>query len=168
MPTRSTYTILSLLLMATFVSACEVRRGAAEAEGGTVEDTPQEMEVLEYLNPEGANMENASFSDAVRIGNVLFLTGKLGTVPGEGLVEGGIEAETAQTLENIKTTLERYGSSMDQVAKCTVFLIDFAEWGAMNRVYREYFTNPPARSAVGVSGLALNARVEIECIAAVL
>jgi len=83
------------------------------------------------------------------------------------LAEGGIAGETRQTMENIKASLEKYGSSLDEVVKCTVFLADIAEWGAMNEVYKTYFpTNPPARSALGVSGLALEARVEIECLAA--
>jgi reactive intermediate/imine deaminase len=107
-------------------------------------------------------------SDAVRVGDLLFLSGKLGIRPGERqLVEGGIQPETRQTMENIKAALEKYGSSMTRVIKCTVFLADIAEWSAMNDVYKSYFpTNPPARSALGSSGLALGARVEIECIAA--
>jgi reactive intermediate/imine deaminase len=119
----------------------------------------------EYL---GANPD-MPFSDAVKAGGVLYLTGKLGIVPGtRALAEGGIGPETRQTMENIKTSLERHGSSMEQVIKCTVFLADIDEWAAMNDVYKTYFpTNKPARSAVGVSGLALDGRVEIECIAAV-
>ena len=107
-------------------------------------------------------------SDAVRVGDLLMLSGKLGIRPGERqLVEGGIGPETRQTMENIKTAVEQYGASMAQVVKCTVFLADMAEWGAMNEVYATYFTEaPPARSAVGVNGLALDARVEIECMAA--
>jgi enamine deaminase RidA (YjgF/YER057c/UK114 family) len=70
-------------------------------------------------------------------------------------------------MENIRTVLEQFGSSMDKVVKCTVFLADIKEWAAMNEVYRTYFKSPPARSALGASGLALNARVEIECIATV-
>jgi enamine deaminase RidA (YjgF/YER057c/UK114 family) len=70
-------------------------------------------------------------------------------------------------MENMKAVLEQFGSSMDRVVKCTVFLADIGEWAAMNEVYRTYFVNPPARSALGSSGLALNARVEIECIATV-
>ncbi len=70
-------------------------------------------------------------------------------------------------MENIKQAVEMFGSSMDRVVKCTVFLADMAEWGAMNEVYRTYFPNPPARSALGASGLALDARVEIECIAVI-
>jgi 2-iminobutanoate/2-iminopropanoate deaminase len=109
------------------------------------------------------------FSDAVRVGHVLYLSGKIGNIPGTPqLAEGGIQGETRQALENIKGSLEKYGSSIGEVVKCTVFLADIAEWGAMNEVYMEFFhTNPPARSALGSSGLALNSRVEIECMATV-
>lgn len=107
------------------------------------------------------------FSDAVRVGNLLFLSGQLGTT-GDGLVPGGIAAETRQTLENIRASLQRHGSSMARVVKCTVFLADMAEWDRMNEVYVTFFgENLPARSALGTSGLALGARVEIECIAVV-
>ena len=109
------------------------------------------------------------FSDAVRVGNMLYLSGKIGNIPGTPqLAEGGIQGETRQALENIKASLVKYGSSMAEVVKCTVFLADIAEWSAMNEVYMEYFsTNPPARSALGASGLALDSRVEIECMATV-
>ena len=83
------------------------------------------------------------------------------------LVSGGIRGQATQVLENIRAILERNGSSMDRVVKCTVFLADIADWGAMNEVYRTFFKIPPARSALGASGLALGARVEIECIAVV-
>ena len=109
------------------------------------------------------------FSEAVRVGHMLYLSGQLGVDQTTfKLVEGGITAETRQTLENIKPTLEKYGSSMEEVVKCTVFLADIKEWAAMNEVYVTYFpTNPPARSALGSSGLALGARTEIECMATV-
>ena len=108
------------------------------------------------------------FSDAVRVGNMLYLSGKIGNIPGTSeLAEGGIRGETRQAMENIKASLEKYGSSMSEVVKCTVFLADIAEWAAMNEVYVTYFpVNPPARSALGSSGLALDSRVEIECFAA--
>ena len=109
---------------------------------------------------------NSPFSTAVKVGNVLYLSGQIGTVPGQGLIDGGIGPETRQTLENIKRTLEQIGSSMENVFKCTVFLADIGDYAAMNAVYREFFPkDPPARSTVAGSGLALNARVEIECIA---
>ncbi|MEM8960601.1 MAG: Rid family detoxifying hydrolase [Acidobacteriota bacterium] len=121
----------------------------------------------EFLNAPDAAGRNLPFSEAVRVGDMLYLSGKLGRVPGElRLAEGGIQPETRQTLTNIKDVLERHGSSMDRVVKCTVFLADIDEWASMNEVYKEFFpSNPPARSALGSSGLALDARVEIECIA---
>ena len=124
---------------------------------------------VEYY-PAGSDAERKlPFSDAVRVGHMLYVSGKLGIRPGTTeLVPGGIQPETRQTLENIKATLERHGSSMGEVVKCTVFLADISEWAAMNEVYVEFFpVDPPARSALGVDGLALGARTEIECIATV-
>lgn len=106
------------------------------------------------------------FSAGVRVGSLLYLSGQIGTAPGDAthVVPGGIEAETRQTLDNIKQVLEENGSAMDRVVKCTVMLADIAEWPAMNAVYVTYFPGKkPARSAFGTTGLALQARVEIEC-----
>lgn len=126
------------------------------------------MTSIEHLNMPGSEDLGLPFSSAVRVDNTLYLSGNLGNKPGENaLVAGGIEAETRQTMENIKAVVEQFGSSMDKIVKCTVFLADMDEWPAMNAVYRTYFDRPPARSALGASGLALNARVEIECIAVV-
>jgi 2-iminobutanoate/2-iminopropanoate deaminase len=107
------------------------------------------------------------FSEAVRADDLLFLSGMLGIPPGSSeLVPGGIQPETRQTLENIRAAVIRHGGSMERIAKCTVFLADVAEWSAMNEVYVEFFpVNRPARTALGVGGLPLGARVEIECIA---
>lgn len=119
-----------------------------------------------YLQMPGMEGLDLPFSSAVRAGNTLYLSGNLGNVPGTlALAPGGIEGETRQTMENISAVLQQFGSSMDEVVKCTVFLADVGDWGAMNEVYRTFFKNPPARSALGANGLALNARVEIECIA---
>ena len=108
------------------------------------------------------------FSEAVRVGQMLYLSGAIGIDATGKLVPGGIEAETRQAMENIRAVLERHGSSMDRVIKCTAMLADMAEWPAMNRVYLEFFpTHKPARSAFGASGLALGARIEIEAIALV-
>jgi 2-iminobutanoate/2-iminopropanoate deaminase len=108
------------------------------------------------------------FSEAVRAGNVVFLSGMLGTDSTGKLVPGGIGPETKQALENVKAALERNHLTMNDVVKCTVMLADIAEWGAMNQVYATYFTgNKPARSAFGASGLVRNGRLELECIAAV-
>ena len=129
------------------------------------EEMHEQMMSVEYLG----DMGDLPFSEAVRVGPMLYLSGQIGNRPGEmALVEGGIQAETRQTMENIKAVLEKYGSSLDEVVKCTVFLADIAEWPPMNEVYVTYFTNhKPARSAVAGSGLALGARVEIECMATV-
>jgi 2-iminobutanoate/2-iminopropanoate deaminase len=107
------------------------------------------------------------FSAAVRVNGFLYLAGQIGTDSTGTLVSGGIQAETRQTMENIKGVLLRAGSSMDRVVKCTVFLADMKEWDAMNEVYVTYFApgRRPARSALGANGLALGSRVEIECIA---
>ncbi len=107
------------------------------------------------------------FSPAVRVGNLLLLSGQIGDDSTGAVVPGGITAETRQTLDNIARILDAVGSSMDRVVKCTVMMADMSEWPAMNEVYRTYFTNNlPARSAFGATGLALGARVEIECLAA--
>ena len=118
----------------------------------------------EFLTPYGA--PQYPFSPAVRVGDLLFLSGQIGTDSSGRLVAGGIEAETRQTLENIRGVLQRTGSSMERVVKCTVMMADMREWPAMNAVYATYFPeHRPARSAFGATGLALGARVEIECIA---
>ena len=114
-------------------------------------------------------MKSLPFSEAVRVGNLLFLSGQIGNLPGTTtLAPGGIGPESRQTLENIRAILARHGATLKDVVKCTVFLADMGEWGAFNAVYREFFTAPyPARSALGSSGLAFKARVEVECVAVV-
>ena len=107
------------------------------------------------------------FSPAVKANGFIFLSGQVGTDSTGRLVSGGIQPETRQAMSNIRDLLARSGSSMDKVVKCTVFILDMAEWPKMNEVYVTFFSgSPPARSATGASGLALGARVEIECIAA--
>lgn len=106
------------------------------------------------------------FCEAVQVGDLLFLSGQIGIDAQGTLVRGGIAAQTRQTLENIRSVLERHGSSLDRVVKASVMLADIGEWAAMNAEYVAVFgARLPARSAFGTSGLALGARVEIECIA---
>jgi 2-iminobutanoate/2-iminopropanoate deaminase len=107
-------------------------------------------------------------SAAVRVGDIVFLSGVLGTKPGGGFADGGIEGQTRQALENVKGNLALAGAKMEDVAKCTVFLTDAANFAAMNKVYHEFFpTDPPARSTVAVAALVVpNALIEIECTAA--
>jgi reactive intermediate/imine deaminase len=108
------------------------------------------------------------FSEAVAHGGVLYLSGDIGAGANGELVEGGIGPESRQVMENIKATLGRHGLEMRDIIQCTVFLADIAEWPAFNQVYATYFERGryPARSALAASGLALGARVEVECIAA--
>ena len=123
----------------------------------------------EYLNSEETAGTNLPFSEAVRVGNMLYLSGQLGILPGTtDLAPGGIQGETRQVMENIRSVLERNRSSMDRIVKCTVMIADIAEWPAFNEVYVTYFPGPkPARSAFGAAGLALGGRVEVECWATV-
>jgi reactive intermediate/imine deaminase len=109
------------------------------------------------------------FSSAVRIGNVLYLSGQIGVLPGtRQLADTGIAGQTRQVFENMKAVLAYAGSSLERVFKCTVFLSNIADYAKMNEVYAAYFPkDPPARSTVAGSGLALGARVEIECSATV-
>lgn len=127
---------------------------------------PQRIEHLDSgkVLPKG----ELPFSEAVRVGDMLYLSGQIGVQPGTlKLVEGGMAAEAKQALANIRTTLEAHGWTMGDVVKCTVMLADMKEWPAFNEVYRTAFAPPyPARSALGANGLALGARVEVECIAA--
>ena len=136
--------------------------------GCDASNSENKMTEITYHKMPGTEDLGLPFSSAVQVDNTLYMSGNLGNLPGKlELIPGGIEAETRQTMENIKVVAEQFGSSMDRVVKCTVFLADMDEWGAMNEVYRTYFKNPPARSAFGTNGLALDARVEIECIAIV-
>jgi 2-iminobutanoate/2-iminopropanoate deaminase len=108
------------------------------------------------------------FSAAARVGSMLYLSGQIGTDSALRLVPGGIGPETRQAMENIRAVLALSGATLDDVVRCTVMLADMREWGAMNQIYADFFPrHRPARSAFGATGLALGARVEIECIAAV-
>ena len=129
----------------------------------------QSSDPVKFLNSPEHLKSDLPFSQAVLVGDVLFLSGQIGyDYDKKQLVEGGIQAETKQTMDNIKNTLKANGFSMHQLVKCTVMLDDIAEWGAFNEVYVTYFEQPfPARSAFGADGLALGAKVEVECIAAV-
>ncbi|MGI9202310.1 MAG: RidA family protein [Woeseiaceae bacterium] len=159
---------LITLLVAISLYGCAVNVGGGQKSPPAAPAAESKNTEIEWLNPPGTDTTNRPYSTAVRVDNMLYLSGALGFVPETGkLAEGGIQPETRQTLENISATLEMFGSSMDRVVKCTVFLADIAEWGAMNEVYITFFPNKPARSAVGDIGLGLNARIEIECIAVI-
>lgn len=144
--------VIAVIALANLVLACQPETPTASAAEAT-----QQSAAPEYLNPN----PRAPYSEGVRYGGLIFLAGKTG-----GPGEAGVQPETRRALVAIQDALERFGSSMDRVVKCTVFLVDMAEWGSMNEVYAEFFPeNKPARTAVGIS-LGGDTRVEIECIAA--
>jgi len=110
--------------------------------------------------------EGLPFSHAVRAGGMIYLSGQIGVLPGTLDLPDGIEAQTRQTMENIRRVLEAAGASLYDVVKCTVFLDDMEDYWEMNAVYAEFWEGPPpARSAFGADGLALGALLEIECLA---
>lgn len=130
---------------------------ALMAVGGTAFAAPPVYHPSDYPFP---------FSDAVQVGDLLILSGQIGAKPGTtSVVPGGIEPETRQVLANIDASLKRRGLAMDSVVKCTVMLADMKDWPAFNKIYATYFQKGryPARSALGVNGLALGAKIELEC-----
>ncbi|MCY3610600.1 MAG: RidA family protein [Gemmatimonadetes bacterium] len=136
---------------------------ARQEDSAMPEPTP-----IEHIVPEGV-ARLPVFTPAVRVGDLVFLSGAIGTPPSGELrvVEGGVGAETRATMDNIGRILEAAGLGFADLVKCTVFLADMADYAEMNEAYVTYFEGiePPARSAMAGSGLALGARVEIECIA---
>jgi reactive intermediate/imine deaminase len=121
----------------------------------------------EFLNSGKVLSGDLPFSEAVRHGDTLYLSGQVGIAPGTmQLVPGGIRSEAQQALANIRAVLEAHGRTTRDILKCTVMLADMADWPAFNEVWRAFLEKPyPARSAFGASGLALGARVEVECTA---
>jgi 2-iminobutanoate/2-iminopropanoate deaminase len=129
--------------------------GACASAGGGAEAGPTK----EILTPGGG--ERPLFSTVVRSGDVLYLSGVIGRS-----ADGDAGAATRQALEGVQSRLAQVGRTMRDVLKCTVYLIDMDDYAAMNEVYLEYFTpDPPARTAVAVRALPVNAQVEVDCIA---
>ena len=152
------------LTLVLLLAGCTPTRPSSSS--GSSSALPDPGSHRQVLAPNRSPM--AVFSPAIRTGNLVFLSGQLGLKPGtRELVPGGIAAETEQTLEGIRSLLNDIGLDMEDVVKCTVFLADINDYPKMNEVYLRYFPkDPPARSALAASGLALGALVEIECIAA--
>jgi 2-iminobutanoate/2-iminopropanoate deaminase len=122
----------------------------------------------EIIHTDKAPAAVGPYSQAVRIGSLVFTAGQIPIDPATGkLVADDISVQTEQALKNLTAVLEAAGTSLANVVKCTVFLKDMGEFGAMNEVYGRFFSsNPPARSAVQAAALPLDVRVEIEAIAA--
>ena len=121
----------------------------------------------ELVTAAGAAKAIGPYSPALKIGNLVFLSGSIPLDPSTGqLVEGGIKEQTTRVMDNIKALLEAAGASFANVARTTVFMVDLGEFAAMNEVYSSYFTAPyPARSTVQVAKLPRDVRVEIDVIA---
>ena|SRR5688572_28778192 len=121
----------------------------------------------ELITAAGAAKAIGPYSPALKVGNLLFLSGSIPLDPSTGqLVEGGIKEQATRVMENIKALLAAAGADFSQVARTTVFMVDLAEFGAMNEIYSSYFTAPyPARSTVQVVKLPRDVRVEIDVIA---
>jgi reactive intermediate/imine deaminase len=124
----------------------------------------QPRPAVEHLGRPALSGQALPFSDAVRVGDVLYLSGQLGIGP-DGKLPDGIEAQTKLALDNIGAILKRAGLGYEDVFHCTAMLADMKDWPAMNTIYVTYFPEGkrPARSAFGASGLALGGLVEIEC-----
>ena len=122
---------------------------------------------IQYVNSDETKEKGYPFSDATVVNGIIYLSGAIGTLPDGSVISGGIIAETRQTMMNIKNRLEKMGGSMDDIFKCTCMLADIKDWPLMSQEYKKFF-NPdklPARSAFAGSGLALGAKLEIECMA---
>lgn len=163
---RSTFRFITILCFGLLFTCGAEAQQSSKPKQPRHPYTPPPPKV-EYLKADPTRP--APFSDAVRVGHMLYLTGQLGTDGASGLVTGGVKAETKQVMENIRRVLERNGSSLDHVVKCMVMLADINDRSAMSEVYVTYFAKDrmPARSTFGVTGLALGARVEIECLATI-
>ena len=122
---------------------------------------------IQYVNSDETKEKGYPFSVATVVNGIIYLSGVIGTLPDGSVISGGIAAETRQTMMNIKNRLEKMGGSMDDIFKCTCMLADIKDWPLMSQEYKKFF-NPdklPARSAFAGSGLALGAKLEIECMA---
>lgn len=141
--------LMLALAVATLSAAAPAQTGSREA--------------VEYIGAPTASGQRLPFSSAVRVGDMLYLSGEIGHV--DGRLPEGIEAQTRQTMENIGATLNSQGLGYGDLVKCTVMLDEMKDWPAFNRVYVTYFPDGkfPARSAFGADGLALGALVEVEC-----
>jgi len=129
-------------------------------------NSSNEISEIEYYTSDSSKEVDFPFSDATIVNNIIYVSGQVGNIPGETrVVEGGIREETKQTIRNIENILVNLGSSLDKVFKCTCMLSDISEWAEMSDEYKKYFNKDkrPSRSAFAGSGLALGAKVEIEC-----
>ena len=127
---------------------------------------PADRPPVEHIGEPMLGTQRLPFSSAVRVGDMLYLSGQIG-IGANGKLPDGIDAQARQTMDNIGAVLKGQGLGWGDVVKCTVMLDNMADWPAFNKVYVTYFTDGkfPARSAFGADGLALGALLEVECMA---
>ncbi|MDZ4148842.1 MAG: Rid family detoxifying hydrolase [Flavobacteriaceae bacterium] len=141
--------LISFLLSLLVINSCE-----------------HQSATVNFIKSHEPKRQNTPFSDVVIVDNLLFLSGQIGRDHSKGeLVEGGIQAQTRQTIENIKAVLEHNQSDLSHAVKCTVILSDIQDFDAFNEIYKQYFPNKPARTTFAASGLAAGALIEIEVVA---
>ena len=156
------YVFLSIFLI--FSSCISLKVGNKDVK---TNNSTSNLNTIEFINSQENIDRGYPFSEATVVNGIIFLSGEIGTLPDGTLIDGGIEAETRQTLTNIKNKLEKMGGSMDDIFKCTCMLSDIKDWPLMSQEYKKFFNTQklPARSAFAGSGLALGAKLEIECMA---
>ena len=141
-----------------------VAAGVMAIMAGTASAQEIERSAVQHIGQPMLGEQRLPFSSAVRVGDLLILSGQLGNTP-DGKLPAGMEAQARQAMENIGAILKGQGLGFGDVVKCTVMLDDMKDWPAFNKVYVTYFPDGkfPARSAFGADGLALGALVEVEC-----
>lgn len=158
------YFLSVLAVFSLFASSCkehERPQGAYQTQ-----ENKNEIQAPVFHPSHEVSKQNAPFSDAVQVGNTFYLAGQIGMdQKTRTLVSGGIQAETRQTLENIKAVLEHHGMSMANVVKALVVLDDIDDFAAFNEVYTSYLPQKPARTTFAAQALAASAKIEIEVIA---
>ena len=149
--------------LATTALAAGLTGGGAAAAPPEIEYIPVEESTVKAVRNSGSRLP---FSGAVRVGDMVYLSGRIGNAA-DGSLPQGIAAQARQVMENVRAGLTSAGGSLDNVVRCTVMLDNMADWPAFNAVYVDYFPPErlPARSAFGADGLALGALVEVECTA---
>ena len=152
----------ALVLAITLFAFADFPR-TAHATGSTAAAKATTTEPVFHALPNAMARMQLPFSESVRAGDMLYLSGQIGSDASGKLVAGGIRAESRQLMDNTGAALDRGGSSFDRVVQCTVALADIKDWPAFNDVYRTYFKNYfPARMAYATTGLALGARAEVQ------
>ena len=153
-----------IIIFIFLISSCSSSKfGNKEIKSNSITN----QSIIEFINSQDNIDKEYPFSEATIVNGIIYLSGEIGTLPDGSLITGGIVQETRQTLTNIKKKLEKIGGSMDDIFKCTCMLSDIKDWPLMSQEYKKFF-NPdklPARSAFAGSGLALGAKLEIECMA---